>query len=154
MALTGNYFDTHPLKGNTDAIFTQQIDYTPIGGISAKDSTEQFATTSFVANYRQPVIDLGSKNGSISFSVNNNYRVRLNGTSTINLPTPQNQTIKNEIKIYLELGATDTNIAFSSNIYWLYDKPYRFGGSYILLCEWNPLVSKWGIGSYFAGGIK
>lgn len=151
MALSGGYFDRRALDSEKDSILTQRVDYTPLSAVSSKDKTEQIATTSFVSNYRQDIIDLGTADGNVVLDSGRAYKLSLSGDATFTLPTPISAEVKNDITLYIRLPATDTKINWGDNVRFLNTAPLRYGGDYRVMYSWLPEQNSWCVGSYPEG---
>lgn len=153
MAFTGLYFDKRLVRTDRDTIITARYDYQPVDGIPQMDSTSQLATTSFVANYSNPIINITQTSGTINLEENKFYKISLNGTATFSLPQPKNINVKNQIKVYLRLNTANLQINWGTNQYLGGNSPLTYTGNYILFYDWNPNTGTWSVGYLVVGKV-
>ena len=153
MAYTGVINDRRLTRTDRNTIVTARYDYQPVEGIGQTDASAQFATTAFVANYSNPIINIAQTNGTIKLDENKFYKVSLNGTTTFSLPQPKNLGVKNQIKVYIKLSLTNLQINWGTNIFINNKAPERYEGHYIVYYLWNPVSGTWTVGSMLEGNI-
>ena len=74
MAYTGIINDRRLTRTDRNTIVTARYDYQPVEGIGQTDASDQFATTAFVANYSNPIINIAQTNGTIKLDENKFYK--------------------------------------------------------------------------------
>lgn len=153
MAFTGLYFDKRLARTDRDTIITARYDYQPVDGIPQTDSTSQLATTSFVVNYSNPIINITQTSGTIKLDENKFYKVSLSGATTFSLPTPKNIDVKNQIKVYLRLNSANLQINWGTGQYLAGNSPLTYQGNYIVFYDWNPNTGTWSVGSLVEGKV-
>ena len=153
MAYTGIINDRRLARVDRNMVLTARYDYQPVEGIGQTDASDQFATTAFVANYSNPIINIAQTNGTIKLDENKFYKVSLNGTTTFSLPQPKNLGVKNQIKVYLRLNSANLQINWGTGQYLAGNSPLVYKGNYILFYDWNPNTGTWSVGSLVEGKV-
>ena len=153
MAFTGLWFDKRLVRTDRDTIITGRYDYQPIDEVSQIDSSTQLATTSFVVNYSNPIINITQTRGTINLDENKFYKVSLDDATTFSLPQPRNANVKNQIKVYLRLNEANLPINWGTGQYLAGHSPLLYKGNYILFYDWNPNTGTWSVGSLVEGKL-
>lgn len=153
MAFTGLYFNKRLARTDRDTIITGRYVYQPVNGVPQVDSTTQLATTSFVVNYSNPIINITQTSGTIRLDENKFYKVSLSGATTFSLPQPKNINVKNQIKVYLRLNNANLQINWGTGQYLAGNSPLTYRGNYILFYDWNPNTGTWSVGSLVEGKV-
>lgn len=153
MAYTGIIIDKKLLRNDRDSIITARYDYQPVSGVDQVDSTTQLATTAFVVNYSNPIVNIPQTSGTINLEENKFYKVSLNGATTFSLPTPKNIEVKNQIKVYLRLNSANLQINWGTGQYLAGNSPLTYQGNYIVFYDWNPNTGTWSVGSLVEGKL-
>ena len=153
MAFTGLWFDKRLVRTDRDTIITGRYDYQPIDEVSQIDSSTQLATTSFVVNYSNPIINITQTRGTINLDENKFYKVSLDDATTFSLPQPRNANVKNQIKVYLRLTEANLPINWGTGQDLAGNSPLLDKGNYILFYDWNPNTGTWSVGSLVEGKL-
>lgn len=153
MAFTGVWFDKRFTRIDRDTIVTGRYEYLPMSGVPQTDATAQLATTSFVVNYSNPIINITQKSGTINLEENKFYKVSLNGTTAFTLPQPKNSNVKNQIKMYTKLEIANLQINWGTSQYLAGNSPLLYIGNYIVFYDWNPNTGTWSVGSLVEGKV-
>lgn len=153
MAFTGLWFDKRFTRIDRDTIVTGRYEYLPMSGVPQTDATAQLATTSFVVNYSNPIINITQKSGTINLEENKFYKVSLNGTTAFTLPQPKNSNVKNQIKMYTKLEIANLQINWGTSQYLAGNSPLLYKGNYIVFYDWNPNTGTWSVGSLVEGKV-
>lgn len=93
-------------------------------------------------------LDLTENDSSIVLETNKIYKLTIDGESiTFNLPTEVNSTVKNKIKIYVQV-VTAGSIDWGTRYFYTADTPTINTGTYDFCWEYDPNISNWAVNVY------